>query len=310
MRIYTRAELGSRPFRTPPATVPLSRRAEVTIHYYGAGTPPRELRAFRKAIEHIHMDQRGWRGVGYNYVVDANGLIGEGAGRDVVGAHSPPHNWDGLGIIVWTENGVPTDAAMVGARRLYDELCRQAGRRLEIGWHGRDFATECPGPHLRKWAQAGMPVSTPPASPGTGAPSEGLFGMSDFKLWQGRTAVAPASGAWVTVVLDDKGGISLNTEPGQVLAIATIDADIPKGCTLQARFYEVDYKKGEKTVRVTKPMVAQELLPTSGKTFGPVVFLENVRAKKKGWSRRVRLEIKATGGKKIPVKANLRILKD
>lgn len=134
--------------------------------------------------------------------------------------------------------------------------------------------------------------------------------MSDFKLWQRREAVAPANGSWKTVVLDSKGGISLNTEPGLLLAIASIDADIPDGCTLQARFYEVDYKRGEKTVRVTSPMVTNELLPTSGKTFGPVVFLENVRAKKAGWSRRVRLEVKATGGKAIPVKANVRALRE
>ena len=166
MKIYTRAELGSRPFRTPPATVALSRRNEVTIHYWGAGTPPRGLREFRKAIERIHMDERGWRGVGYNYVVAANGDVGEGAGRDIVGAHSPPHNVDGIGVIVWTEKGVPTEAAKRSARELYDQLCRQAGRKLRIGWHGRDYPTSCPGPSLRKWAQDGMPVA-----PSTGGPT-------------------------------------------------------------------------------------------------------------------------------------------
>lgn len=165
MKIYTRAEWGARPFRTPRRYVPLSARREITIHYPGAGTPPRDYKGYAKWIERIHMDQNGWSAVGYNYFVDADGRVAEGCGRDIQGAHSPPHNYDGIGINVWTSNGVPTEAGKRAARELYELLCSQAGRRLRIGWHGRDYATECPGPTLRNWAKAGMPVT---GSPGTG----------------------------------------------------------------------------------------------------------------------------------------------
>lgn len=164
MKIFTRAELGSRPFKSPPAHVSLASRKWFIVHYPGAGTPPKELREYRAWIERIHMDQNGWRGVGYNYFVDAYGKVGEGAGRDVVGAHSPPHNVDGIGVNVWTSNGVPTEAGKRACRALFDELTRQrGGKPLRIGWHGMDYATECPGSVLKKWAAAGMPVA---ASPG------------------------------------------------------------------------------------------------------------------------------------------------
>lgn len=166
MKIITRSQWGARPFRTPAPHVPLSSRTWLIVHYPGAGTPPRDVREYAKWIERIHMDERGWRGSGYNYLIGANGEIAEGCGRDVVGAHSPPHNRDGIGVNVWTSNGQPTEAGKAACRALYDRLCAQAGRRLQIGWHGMDYPTSCPGPSLRKWAQDGMPVA-----PSTGGPT-------------------------------------------------------------------------------------------------------------------------------------------
>lgn len=180
MKIITRKEWGARPFRNGPPTVPLSSRREVTIHYPGAGTPPKDAKSYAKWIERIHMDQNGWRGVGYNYFVDAYGNVAEGCGRDVQGAHSPPHNYDGIGVNIWTSNGVPTDAGKRAARELYDLLCKQSGRKLRIGWHGRDYATACPGPHLIAWCKAGMPViGKTPSNPTD--PAKDWFDMATQK---------------------------------------------------------------------------------------------------------------------------------
>lgn len=159
MRIISRKDWGARPFRTPAPHVPLSARRWFIVHYPGAGTPPSSARDYAKWIERIHMDQNGWRGVGYNFFVGKNGDVAEGCGRDVRGSHSPPHNYDGIGVNIWTSNGIPTEAGKRAARQLYDELCVQAGRTLKIGWHGMDYPTACPGPQLRDWAKHGMPVS-------------------------------------------------------------------------------------------------------------------------------------------------------
>lgn len=167
MRIITRAEWGARPFRNGPPVVPLSRRRWFIVHYPGAGTPPRNVGDYAKWIERIHMDQNGWRGVGYNFFIGPDGAIAEGCGRDVRGSHSPPHNVDGFGVNIWTSNGVATPESMHAARQLYERLCDQTGRRLQIGWHGMDFPTECPGPQLRSWAKAGMPDPGGSSSPST-----------------------------------------------------------------------------------------------------------------------------------------------
>lgn len=167
MRIITRAEWGARPFRNGPPVVPLSRRRWFIVHYPGAGTPPRNVGDYAKWIERIHMDQNGWRGVGYNYFIGPDGAIAEGCGRDVRGSHSPPHNVDGFGVNIWTSDGVATPESMHAARQLYERLCDQTGRKLQIGWHGMDYPTECPGPQLRSWSKAGMPDPQGSSSPST-----------------------------------------------------------------------------------------------------------------------------------------------
>lgn len=201
MKIITRAEWGARPFRNGPPTVPLSQRREFTIHYPGAGTPPKDVKSYAKWIERIHMDQNGWRGVGYNYFVDAYGAVAEGCGRDVRGAHSPPHNIDGFGVNIWTSNGVPTEAGKRAARELYDHLCQVTGRKLRIGWHGRDFATACPGPLLIAWAKAGMPTS------GKKAPADD--NRTDFErllnMYKNKAEFEAAIYAKTAQAIDDSG---------------------------------------------------------------------------------------------------------
>lgn len=155
--IITRAQWGARKFARPRTTVSISSRKWFVVHYPGAGTPPKDVKAYAKWIERIHMDQNGWAGVGYNYFIGADGQIAEGCGRDIVGAHSPNHNVDGIGVNLWTSNGQPTDAALRSCIALYQLLSKQAGHALRKGYHGMDYATECPGPVLRAWVKAGMP---------------------------------------------------------------------------------------------------------------------------------------------------------
>lgn len=133
----------------------------------------RDERQWCRDIERIHRNQ-GWAAApGYNFLIGQSGTIYEGAGRDVRGIHSPPRNTDGWGVCHLqpsTGAGVSTapisDAMKASSRRLYDWLGSVAGRRLEQWWHGRDFATACPGSDLRAWVSSGMPAgATPPPTP-------------------------------------------------------------------------------------------------------------------------------------------------
>lgn len=299
MRIVTRAEWGARPFRNGPPVVPLSWRRWFIVHYPGAGTPPRNVGDYAKWIERIHMDQNGWRGVGYNFFIGPDGAIAEGCGRDVRGSHSPPHNVDGFGVNIWTSNGVATPESMHAARQLYERLCDQTGRRLQIGWHGMDYPTECPGPQLRSWAKAGMPdplagtIVNPPAP--APVPEGGLFGMTKIATYRRRKHTA-RDGKWTTVKVDpEKGYVTLFIGPGNCLATVKVEADIPEGVTLQGRFYEVDFKSGQKTKRISDHLIGLELTHTSGNTYGGVTDLTYIGPGREGRSRRLRFEMIAYG---------------
>lgn len=120
-----------------------------------------------RTIERLH-HQQGWAAApGYNFLVgNRTGTIFEGAGRDVRGIHTPPHNTDGWGCCVLQPMNAPlSDEAKRSTRQLYDWLCTVAGRQLQMWWHGRDYATECPGPNLRAWVQSGMQIGAGPAPP-------------------------------------------------------------------------------------------------------------------------------------------------
>lgn len=157
MRVITREQWGATPWRGPTTTRPLSIVSRVVVHYHGG--PPRNSigNGVPREIEAIHLGN-GWIGVGYHFVVDQAGNIYEGRGWDKVGAHSPPHNRDGIGVYVAVGGDQkPTDAALAAARDIYDEACRRTGRTLIKSFHGADYPTACPGRHLIAWVNAGMP---------------------------------------------------------------------------------------------------------------------------------------------------------
>lgn len=153
----SRAEWGARAWRRQPIIIPPGERKYFVVHYPGAGAPPGDVRDFAKWCENIHMSNPEFIAIGYNYVV-SGGRAAVGRGRDVLGGHSPPRNRDGIGVCVRTVNGVPAEEDLRATRALYDQLNQELGRKLTVWWHGRDYATECPGSILRDWARKGMPV--------------------------------------------------------------------------------------------------------------------------------------------------------
>lgn len=49
-------------------------------------------------IRDIHVNQNGWRDIGYHYVIKRDGSIEKGRDESVVGAHTTGHNHDSIGI--------------------------------------------------------------------------------------------------------------------------------------------------------------------------------------------------------------------
>jgi hypothetical protein len=168
MNVVSRAEWGARPWnpRKEMWRVDPSDRTEWFAHYHG--NPPRHDRgvAMAREVESIHL-ANGWAGVGYGHMVGQDGVAYEGRGWALVGAHCPGHNRSGFSVYFAVGGSTrPTAAALTTARLLYQEACTRAARNLRKTWHGQNWPTECPGPHLRGWVQAGLPA--PPAPPPMG----------------------------------------------------------------------------------------------------------------------------------------------
>lgn len=181
MKIISRTEWGAKPWRSGYSTRPMSAVSWFLVHYHG-GPPPASTGVWvPRNIEAIHLGN-GWSGVGYSFMVSQSGEIYEGRGWDKVGAHSPPHNTDGIGVYVAIGGDQePTEAAKASVRWLYDEASRRAGRSLRKSWHGYDYATACPGPKLIAWVKAGMPTTTSIGSSNTPTPQKDEIDMASLK---------------------------------------------------------------------------------------------------------------------------------
>ncbi|MFG2209951.1 peptidoglycan-binding protein [Streptomyces sp. NPDC048638] len=186
INIVSRASWGAKPWNGTPGYVSLGQRTEYFIHYDGGDPVTRTGIAVPQAIERTHRAQ-GWAGIGYNFVIDQGGTVFEGRGWTLQGAHCPGHNVSGLGVqIAIGGDQAPSEAALRSARALYEEACRRTGRTLAKKGHKDGFATECPGPRLYAWVQAGMPVSGSGHDSGDSTP---FPGRSAFVLGKTHPAV-------------------------------------------------------------------------------------------------------------------------
>ena len=210
-RIVRRSEWGGRGSRS--GTIAASQRRFYVVHW--PVMSDRDERAWMRAIESIHINQ-GWGMIGYSYCVGQSGTVYEGCGLTTRPIHSPPRNSDGWGVCHLqpsTAGGTPTapisQAMRNGSRQLYEWLSSQAGRRLNMWWHGRDFATACPGPDLRAWVSSGMPAeggAQPPPPPQPQAQEDlmaaavaGNGALTVFQLhnnWIWYTWQPPNQNAW------------------------------------------------------------------------------------------------------------------
>ena len=148
---------GDCPKINPVVTFP----THLIIHHSAGTNTANDWAAVVRSIWNFHVHDRGWDDIGYNWLVDPNGVLYEGRGDNIRGAHYCGKNTGTMGTCVLGDftNIAPTSTA-VGklAKLLAWKSCDAGLDPLGSGWHNasnasvmhlsghRDgCATECPG---------------------------------------------------------------------------------------------------------------------------------------------------------------------
>ncbi|XP_069684129.1 peptidoglycan-recognition protein LB-like isoform X2 [Periplaneta americana] len=79
-----------------------------------------KCKADMRSMQKMHQDVRGWFDIGYSFCVGGTGLVYEGRGWNVVGAHAPRYNNRSVGICFIGDfmEALPTEEMMDAAKEL------------------------------------------------------------------------------------------------------------------------------------------------------------------------------------------------
>jgi N-acetyl-anhydromuramyl-L-alanine amidase AmpD len=135
---------------------------EIIVHC--TATRP-EWRAGRPTWEKVaevrrwHMQDRGWKDIGYHFLIDRDGTIAEGRPLDQVGAHTLDHNTGTVGISLFGGHGsAATDhffdhytAQQDKALRALIEDISAKYKITKVSGHNEYAAKACPGFNVPTW---------------------------------------------------------------------------------------------------------------------------------------------------------------
>ncbi|KAM4742715.1 peptidoglycan recognition protein 5 [Anableps anableps] len=104
------------------------------------------------SIQRLHMKERHFDDIGYNFLIGGDGSVFEGRGWGVMGAHTQGYNSVSLGIAFMGNfnNDTPSKEEILSGKQLLMSGVLQGFIRPEFVLNGhRDLgATQCPGENL------------------------------------------------------------------------------------------------------------------------------------------------------------------
>ena len=138
--IRTRVEWGCPEGESSQWTPQYTKVTHAVVHHTAGANSVPDWDAEVRSIWHLHTFTNGWGDIGYNYLIDPNGVVYEGrAGGDgAIGAHFSCRNTNTVGVaLLGTFTGVaPTPAALASLESLLAELCRKnAIAPLTMSYH-------------------------------------------------------------------------------------------------------------------------------------------------------------------------------
>jgi N-acetylmuramoyl-L-alanine amidase len=150
--------------RAPRSTSGTSTVNFLVIHHEVGSNSSTDWAARVRAVQNLHMDTNGWSDIGYNYLVDPNGVAYEGrsGGENIIGAHLCGKNTNTMGVcMLGTYTSVlPTNNAQYTLKRIMAWKTVQRGLDplgtgyhvdrtiFRISGHQSSCSTSCPGTAL------------------------------------------------------------------------------------------------------------------------------------------------------------------
>lgn len=122
----------------------------IVIHHTGGN----DIDASAEQIHGWHLNNPGWAGIGYHFVVRKDGTIERGRPEWAIGSHAYGENSHTIGIHLSGDfmEAYPTDAQIEKCALLIANICEDYGiptDREHIVGHGELMETDCPGTHLQ-----------------------------------------------------------------------------------------------------------------------------------------------------------------
>lgn len=144
-----------------------------------------------------HTRDRGWRDIGYHFLIDRNGKVGTGRPLEQIGAHVRGRNSGSIGIALFGGHGsAKTDKFEDNFTPEQDAALRQLLAELKnrfsiskVSGHNEYAAKACPGFKVSAWLK--------------NIPAPIIVGYSHepkISKKQNTHPPAPASGGWVAII--------------------------------------------------------------------------------------------------------------
>lgn len=109
-------------------------------------------------VRKIHVDDNGWRDVGYNYFIRRDGTVQEGRSLKLNGAHTLGRNTDSIGICIaggMSKDGKPEDNVtpeqMMAVFKLFKEA-KEIYPNIQLSGHNQWNKKPCPCFDVRDYA--------------------------------------------------------------------------------------------------------------------------------------------------------------
>ncbi|AXT56227.1 N-acetylmuramoyl-L-alanine amidase [Aquimarina sp. MMG015] len=95
--VVSRSQWGARP---PRSSFPTTNVTHLIVHHEFGSNSSSDWAARVRSVQNFHMNSNGWSDIGYNFLIDPNGVIYEGraGGDSAVGAHFCGRNRNTMGV--------------------------------------------------------------------------------------------------------------------------------------------------------------------------------------------------------------------